>query len=302
MDGIIVIRKEEGYTSHDVVARLRGILHMKRIGHTGTLDPMAGGVLPVAVGKATSLCEILTDKQKTYETVLHLGITTDTQDRTGTVISEKPVTCSEKDILNVVQSFEGDRLQVPPMYSALKVNGKKLYELAREGKTVERRARPVTFYEIRVIEISLPFVSMTVTCSKGTYIRTLCHDIGEALGCGGMMESLERTASGSFTLADSFTLDEVKALKEEGGIQRAVIPMDKVLEGYPAVRVIPQADRLLQNGNPVGVHMTDAVLDGTPDGRVRMCFSNGTLAGLYEYDGSRKRYKAFKMLTGGTPE
>ena len=299
MDGIIVINKEEGYTSHDVVARLRGILHMKKIGHTGTLDPMAVGVLPVAVGKATSLCELLVDKQKTYETVLHLGITTDTQDRTGNILSEKPVTCSEEEILKTVKSFEGERLQMPPMYSALKVNGKKLYELAREGKTVERKARPVTFYEIRVTEISLPFVSMTVTCSKGTYIRTLCHDIGEALGCGGMMESLKRTASGSFTLADSFTLDEIRALKEEDALEKAVVPIPKVLEGYPEVRVVPQADRLLQNGNPVGEHLTDGSFGQGADGRVRMCFSDGTLAGLYEYDGNRKRYKAFKMLTGG---
>ena len=160
MDGVIVIRKEKGFTSHDVVAKLRGILHMKKIGHTGTLDPDAEGVLPVALGKATRLVDMITDKEKTYEAVMRLGVVTDTQD------------------------------MVPPMYSALKVNGKKLYELAREGKTVERKPRPVHFYEIEILDISFPLVRFRVTCSKGTYIRTLCHDIGEKLCCGAAMESL----------------------------------------------------------------------------------------------------------------
>ena len=186
--GIIVIHKEKGFTSHDVVAKLRGILHMKKIGHTGTLDPDATGVLPVALGKGTKLVDLLTDKEKTYEAVLHLGIDTDTQDMSGTVLEEKPVNVTEEEVRKVLKSFVGEQLQVPPMYSALKVNGKKLYELAREGKTVERKARPVCFYEIEPLEFHLPLVKIRVTCSKGTYIRTLCHDIGEKLGCGGCME------------------------------------------------------------------------------------------------------------------
>ena len=198
--GIIVIHKEKGFTSHDVVAKLRGILHMKKIGHTGTLDPDATGVLPVALGKGTKLVDLLTDKEKTYEAVLHLGIDTDTQDMSGTVLEEKPVNVTEEEVRKVLKSFVGEQLQVPPMYSALKVNGKKLYELAREGKTVERKARPVCFYEIEPLEFHLPLVKIRVTCSKGTYIRTLCHDIGEKLGCGGCMESLLRTQVSEFLL------------------------------------------------------------------------------------------------------
>ena len=186
--GIIVIHKEKGFTSHDVVAKLRGILHMKKIGHTGTLDPDATGVLPVALGKGTKLVDLLTDKEKTYEAVLHLGITTDTQDMSGAVLKERGVSVTEEEVKEVLRSFVGEQMQFPPMYSALKVDGKKLYELAREGKTVERKARPVCFYEIEPLEIHLPLVKIRVTCSKGTYIRTLCHDVGEKLGCGGCME------------------------------------------------------------------------------------------------------------------
>jgi len=178
--GIIVIHKEKGFTSHDVVAKLRGILHMKKIGHTGTLDPDATGVLPVALGKGTKLVDLLTDKEKTYEAVLHLGIDTDTQDMSGTVLEEKPVNVTEEEVRKVLKSFVGEQLQVPPMYSALKVNGKKLYELAREGKTVERKARPVCFYEIEPLEFHLPLVKIRVTCSKGTYIRTLARSLAVA--------------------------------------------------------------------------------------------------------------------------
>ena len=202
MDGVLVVRKEKGFTSHDVVAKLRGILHMKKIGHTGTLDPDAEGVLPVVLGKATRLVEMLTEKEKTYETVLHLGIETDTQDMTGQVLKELPVQVSEEKLKETVESFLGEQQQIPPMYSALKVNGKKLYELAREGKTVERKARPVTFSEIQIMEMDFPLIKLSVTCSKGTYIRTLCHDIGQKLGCGGCMEELLRTRSGQFTLEE----------------------------------------------------------------------------------------------------
>ena len=189
MDGVIVIRKEKGFTSHDVVAKLRGILHMKKIGHTGTLDPDAEGVLPVALGKATRLVDMITDKEKTYEAVMRLGVVTDTQDMSGTVLSQTTeLSVTEEELCTVVSSFVGDYMQVPPMYSALKVNGKKLYELAREGKTVERKPRPVHFYEIEILDISFPLVRFRVTCSKGTYIRTLCHDIGEKLGCGASMD------------------------------------------------------------------------------------------------------------------
>ena len=210
MDGVLNIRKEKGYTSFDVVAKLRGILHMKKIGHTGTLDPEAEGVLPVVLGKATKLVDLLTEKQKTYEALLHLGLETDTQDMTGTVLEEKPVEVTEEDVEAVIREFVGEYQQIPPMYSALKVDGKKLYELAREGKTVERKARTVHFYEIDIKEINLPYVRFSVTCSKGTYIRTLCHDIGQKLGCGGCMEELLRTRSGNFVWEDSMTLAQVE--------------------------------------------------------------------------------------------
>ena len=192
--GVINIYKEPGFTSHDVVAKLRGILRQKKIGHTGTLDPAAEGVLPVCLGKGTKLCDLLTDKRKTYQAVLLLGTETDTQDMTGTILSEKPTEqLTEPAVRGAAESFVGPYMQVPPMYSALKVNGKKLYELARAGKEVERAARPVEIYDLQIDAVELPRVMMTVTCSKGTYIRTLCHDIGEKLGCGGCMEELVRT-------------------------------------------------------------------------------------------------------------
>ena len=202
MDGILNIYKQEGFTSHDVVAKLRGICKQKKIGHTGTLDPDAVGVLPVCLGKATKVCDLLTDKDKTYEAVLKLGVVTDTQDMSGQVLEQKQVFASREDIEAAVMSFVGPYKQVPPMYSALKVNGKKLYELAREGKVVERKARNVMIHEIQISDIDMEHdtVTMSISCSKGTYIRTLCHDIGEKLGCGGAMEKLKRTKVSSFLI------------------------------------------------------------------------------------------------------
>ena len=243
MDGMIVIRKEKGYTSHDVVAKLRGILHMKKIGHTGTLDPDAEGVLPVALGKATRLVDLITDKEKTYEAVMRLGVVTDTQDMSGTVLSQvSELNITEEELRTVIASFVGDYMQVPPMYSALKVNGKKLYELAREGKTVERKARPVHFYEIEILEISLPLVRIRVTCSKGTYIRTLCHDIGEKLGCGAAMETLLRTKVGRFTLDGAITLAEAEAAMQSGEIGNKIFGIEEILAEYHLFRK-SEADR-----------------------------------------------------------
>ena len=216
--GVINIYKEAGYTSHDVVAKLRGILKQKKIGHTGTLDPQAQGVLPVCLGKGTKLCDLLADHDKEYEAVLRLGITTDTQDMEGTILKESSVQVSEEEVRTCILSFQGEQQQVPPMYSALKVNGKKLYELAREGKVVERKARPVTFHNIEVLWMELPKVKIRVQCSKGTYIRTLCNDIGEKLGCGGCMEELLRTRVERFGLTDAVKLDEVQKVMEEGNI------------------------------------------------------------------------------------
>ena len=209
MNGIILIDKPQGWTSHDVVAKLRGILHMKKIGHTGTLDPAAEGVLPVALGKGTRLVELLTEKEKTYEAVLRLGISTDTQDMTGAVLSEKPVTVTEEEVREAVGSFVGEQQQVPPMYSALKVNGKKLYELAREGKTIERKPRPVVFYEIRILNMELPLVRISVTCSKGTYIRALARDLGRACESAAHISALRRTASGVVSIGACHAVEEL---------------------------------------------------------------------------------------------
>ena len=291
--GIIVIHKEKGYTSHDVVAKLRGILHMKKIGHTGTLDPDATGVLPVALGKGTKLVDLLTDKEKTYEAVLHLGITTDTQDMSGTVLEEKPVNVTEEEVRQVLESFVGDQLQVPPMYSALKVNGKKLYELAREGKSVERKARPVSFYEITPLEIKLPLVKLRVTCSKGTYIRTLCNDIGEKLGCGGCMEELLRSKVGSYSLNESHSLAEVEAAVADGTIQDMIYPVEQVLSGYPALFADSYGDRLLQNGNPLSDNL---VSPQHKEGWVRMYASDGSFTGIFQWDKGKKKYYPVKMF------
>lgn len=294
MDGVIVIRKEKGFTSHDVVAKLRGILHMKKIGHTGTLDPDAEGVLPVVLGKATRLVDMITDKEKTYEAVMRLGVVTDTQDMSGTVLSQTTeLSVTEEELCTVVSSFVGDYMQVPPMYSALKVNGKKLYELAREGKTVERKPRPVHFYEIEILDISFPLVRFRVTCSKGTYIRTLCHDIGEKLGCGAAMESLLRTKVGRFTLDDAITLAQTEEAVQEGTIESKILGIEEILAEYPRVCCTKEGDRLLANGNPLVQVLVDAQ---EKNGWIRMCSSEGSFVGVYQWDEKRNRYFPVKMF------
>ena len=212
VNGIINVYKEKGFTSFDVVAKMRGIFHQKKIGHTGTLDPDAEGVLPVCLGKATKVCDLLTDKDKEYKAVLLLGQETDTQDITGTVLNHAEVTVTEEEVKNAILSFVGEYEQVPPMYSALKVNGQKLCDLARKGITVERKSRPVKIHQIEIISIQLPEVEMIVSCSKGTYIRTLCDDIGKKLGCFGCMKSLLRTKVDGFLLENTYKLSELEEL------------------------------------------------------------------------------------------
>lgn len=249
--GILIIKKEKGYTSHDVVAKLRGILKQKKIGHTGTLDPEAEGVLPVCLGSATKLCDLLTEKRKTYRTVLQLGFTTDTQDLTGKKVKEKSVPLTEQEIEKAVYSFVGEYNQIPPMYSALKVNGRKLYELAREGKEIDRSARKVIIYSISIHNIDLEQhqVTMEVECSKGTYIRTLCHDIGELLGCGGCMAHLTRTKVDVFSLEDSITLHDVEVYIGKGELEEQIISMDSLFQDYPRLVVTQEYQRFLYNGN-----------------------------------------------------
>ena len=303
MNGVINVYKEAGFTSHDVVAKLRGIVKQKKIGHTGTLDPDAEGVLPVCLGNATKLCGLLTEKEKTYRAVLLLGQTTDTQDTSGKVLTEAPVNVGEEEVRETILSFLGDYDQIPPMYSALKVNGKKLYELARAGKEVERQARRVRILEIQIQEIRLPEVVFTVTCSSGTYIRTLCQDIGEKLGCGGCMKRLLRTKVDRFELADSHKLFELEALMKAGRIEEVLLPVDDVFAACPAVRVKPESDRLIRNGNPFGKEDIAEVTGERPaEGTeleltcVRVYNSDGEFCGLYRREQGGRRYKPEKMF------
>lgn len=257
INGIMNIYKEAGYTSHDVVAKLRGIVKQKKIGHTGTLDPDAVGVLPVCFGSATKLCDLMTDKSKEYEAVLRLGITTDTQDLSGTILSESAVTAGEADIERAIMRFVGGYEQLPPMYSALKVNGKKLYELAREGKEVERQPRHVDISAIRILEMKVPEVRFVVSCSKGTYIRTLCADIGEQLGCGAAMAHLKRTRVGDFRIEDAVTLSQVEAFMQQGTFQQYVTAPDRVFMEYEGAVVKSGAERALLNGNKLYPNQLD---------------------------------------------
>ena len=209
MDGIVIVDKPQDWTSQDVTARLRRVFNTRRIGHGGTLDPMATGVLPVFVGRATRGVEFFEHAEKTYETVLRLGLTTDTEDITGTMLTEAPVSVIDEQVEAALAAFRGQIMQIPPMYSALKVNGQKLCDLARKGKTVERQPRPITIHELALLERTENTLRLRVRCSKGTYIRTLCKDIGEQLGCGGCMESLRRVSAGEYTIDEAVPLQEL---------------------------------------------------------------------------------------------
>lgn len=264
MDGIINVYKEAGFTSHDVVAKLRGILHQKKIGHTGTLDPDATGVLPICVGKATKVCELLTNEDKSYRATCQLGIVTDTQDLSGEVLEKHDTTAvTEQMLRDQIQAFQGEIMQVPPMYSALKVQGKKLYELAREGKTVERKARKITIKEIAIVSIDLKVgtFTMDVTCSKGTYIRTLCHDIGQALGCGAAMASLLRTRVSIFSLDDAYKLAEIEDQMARES-QLFLQPIDSLFGHLQGMRVVTEEGcKLLNNGNPLPEESLSKIMD-----------------------------------------
>lgn len=323
MNGIINVYKEKGYTSHDVVAKLRGILKQKKIGHTGTLDPQAEGVLPVCIGNATKLCDLLTDKTKEYEAVLLLGVTTDTQDTTGAVLSEKTVQVEEDKLRAIMEGFVGKSRQIPPMYSALKVNGKKLYELAREGREVERKPRDIEIFSLDILEMQLPRVRFRVHCSKGTYIRTLCQDIGEKAGCGGCMEELLRTRVDRFSLAEAHKLSEIEQIRDAGKLSEILIPVDQMFLSYPKVTVLEKYRLALANGNsftaqmladmdPADVKAADMV--GTADNTgkadrevmkaaqihdgsfVRVYSAEDVFYGIYQYTQAEKRFIPYKMF------
>lgn len=295
--GVLNIYKEKGYTSHDVVAKLRGIVGQKKIGHTGTLDPDAVGVLPVCLGKATKLCDMLTDKTKTYETVMLLGTVTDTQDVSGTVISEASTEMlDEVAIKSAIDSFVGEYMQVPPMYSALKVNGKKLYELAREGIEIERKARPVFIHNIMIKEIDFPRVRMEVTCSKGTYIRTLCHDIGKALECGACMEELIRTKVSRFEIKDSLTLAQVQELKETGKLDEILVPIEDMFSDCEAITLKDEFVPLLYNGNVFFPKHLKAYIELTDGKRVRVYDNEGNFIAIYKFVKEKYLFKIEKMF------
>lgn len=299
-NGIINIYKEAGFTSHDVVAKLRGILKQKKIGHTGTLDPEAVGVLPVCLGKGTKVCDLLTDKDKVYEAVMRLGVVTDTQDMTGRILKESPVHVTREELEALLSQFLGEYDQIPPMYSALKVQGKKLYELAREGQVIERKPRRVQILGLELLKMEEDgiHVHMRVHCSKGTYIRTLCHDIGERLGCGAAMEKLVRTQVGVFKIEDAMTLAQVEACVRNQQMDSLIRSIDSMFSMWPAGRTDTAIDRLLYNGNML--YRKDLVLEEKrePESgeKFRVYDSQGQFCAVYVYDGRRRMFKNEKMF------
>ena len=298
VNGIINIYKEAGFTSHDVVAKLRGIVKQKKIGHTGTLDPDATGVLPVCLGNATKLCDMLTDKSKEYEACMLLGVTTDTQDMSGKVLENKQVSCTQEEARGAVLSFIGEYDQIPPMYSAIKVNGKKLYELARNGIEIERKPRRVEISHIEILECSLPKIHFRVSCSKGTYIRALCADIGDKLGCGAAMKSLIRTRVGTFVIEEAWKLSEVEKMVAEGKLLEHVIAPDRVFMEYPKVKVKSVFEKALANGNILGLNQVTFEKENTlQEGELIRVYNSGDIfTGVYTYMAEEKCLKPYKMF------
>lgn len=302
INGIINVYKEQGFTSHDVVAKLRRILNQKKIGHTGTLDPDATGVLPVCLGNATKLCDMLTDKNKTYEAVLLLGKTTDTQDISGAALTEQEVTVTRDEIEAAILSFVGEYEQLPPMYSAIKVDGKRLYELARQGVTVKRETRKVCIHSIKILEIKEECheVRFLVNCSKGTYIRTLCQDIGEKLQCGGCMRSLVRTKVGQFLLEDSLKLSEIEEKQGRDELTEYIVKTEEMFPAYNKVRINSLYSKYIYNGNSFPSSYIESVeeMADTNDLTipVRVYDWQSTFVGIYEYHQKEHLYKPVKMF------
>ena len=288
MDGILVIYKEKGYTSHDVVAVVRRMLHTKKVGHTGTLDPDAEGVLPVCVGRATRAADMFPDKRKAYTAGVRLGLITDTQDTTGTILETRQVNVSEAQIRAASAEFVGEINQIPPMYSAIKVNGKKLYEYARKGEKVERPVRTVQIDAIAVQKVTKTGFFMDIVCSKGTYVRTLCHDIGLQLGCGAAMESLVRTKSGGYSLAQSITLADLEKAVSDGRLKAFLHPVDSVFSCYPAMQLNETLTSRIRNGAVSTVQ--------EPCGRYRIYGADGGFLCLGEVvpQGNRRVVKTVK--------
>ena len=250
MNGIVIVDKPQGWTSQDVTARLRRVFNTRRIGHGGTLDPMATGVLPVFVGRATRGVEFFEHAEKTYEAVIRFGITTDTEDISGTVLREQEVNLSKEEFLAVLPRFRGEILQVPPMYSALKINGQKLVDLARKGKEVERQPRPITIHELEMVDFQGETATLRVRCSKGTYIRTLCKDLGVALGCGACMQALRRVQAGEYTIAEAVPLLQLLEMENPEQVLRNV---DTMFRNYPAVTLTANQEKRCRHGNAFSI-------------------------------------------------
>lgn len=298
INGIINVYKEKGFTSFDVVAKMRGMFRQKKIGHTGTLDPDAEGVLPVCLGKATKVCDLLTDKDKEYKAVLLLGQETDTQDISGEIINSAPVNVSEDEVREAILSFIGEYEQIPPMYSALKVNGQKLCDLARKGITVERKARMVNIHKIEITNVNLPEVEMIVSCSKGTYIRTLCDDIGKKLGCFGCMKSLLRTKVDQFTLDKAYTLSELQQLIDNHpeNVWDFIEPIDMVFHKYEAVQTKAEAKKLVINGNRIPIELISNFSIEKMQEKIRLYDDTNQFVGIYTYIEESKEYKPVKLF------
>ncbi len=300
MDGIINIYKESGYTSHDVVSRLRGILGTRKIGHTGTLDPMAEGVLPVCIGGATKLAEMLSDHDKVYEAGIILGKTYDTLDITGVIQEEREVMSTEKEIKEAVSSFKGGYDQIPPMYSAKKIGGRKLYDLAREGNTVARKPVFVTIYDIEVLSADIPHILIRVHCGRGTYIRSLADDIGRRLGCGAAMESLVRTRVGEFAIEDAYRISEVEKAAADNNISDVIISLESVFADLDSLYADDDLSRRIRCGNIIDGAMvrkaTDAAVNAADGKRIKVYDSDGRFTGVYEYKITGDIFKPYKMF------
>ena len=286
MNGIILIDKPQGWTSHDVVGKLRGILHERRIGHSGTLDPLATGLLVVFIGRATRAVEFAEADRKEYIAGLRLGMSTDTQDITGRIISKETDIPDEPEVRIAIERFRGELEQIPPMYSAVKIGGKKLYELARKGESIERKPRHITIFGLEITGRSDNDYILDVVCSKGTYIRTLCHDIGAALGCGGCMSSLRRTKSGVFSVDNAYTIADIQEAADRGEEEKLLLPIDTLFAGYTKLSVDADSEKKLKNGCIINT--------SSPDGRFRVYSEDGEFLLLGDVkDGVMKTVKNF---------
>lgn len=299
LNGVLPVWKPEDWTSHDVVAKVRGITRERRIGHTGTLDPMVTGVLPLCIGRATRIVEYLQELPKQYECVLRFGVATDTEDATGTVIAKQDAShLTEGDVRAAVSSFVGEIDQVPPMYSAVKVDGKRLYELAREGKTIERKSRRVTIHAIEILEVNIgqeePTARFLVSCSKGTYIRTLCVDIGQALGCPSTMESLIRTQSAHFTKEQCYTFEQIEAAVRNDQIQDMLMPIDTAMSYLPAITVMDALAHYAVQGK--GIPFRACSFQPLTNQLYRLYDEQGSFYGLFEVPEGREELRPVKVF------